>query len=321
MNVDYFTRRDSQVLKGLMTILILIHHIYQRMPAQDGSLADFIFRSFGFMGVAVFFFISGYGITCSSNKTTPPHYLDTFIRYRVLSIYLVYVALFFLYGIVYYVFKIPLSIGQIVSSFLIGGTIVGAGWYIQALLLFYLIWYVSKSLFGDKSWIPVFGGIFLFNMISMAVDVGVHWSLSSFAFAEGVLIAEKKCRIDAIMKQHHKTCFVILNVTLVFVFGLCFLMRSPYWLFYSLRVFISLLFPLIFFVLSYVIPFKGLLLEKIGDYSLEIFLLQGIIFFLLRNYYWGVNDLLFVLLSVIGTLLLSYILHPLFTLIMGVVKK
>ncbi len=65
MKFVFFTRKDSQVIKGLMALLILMHHIYQRVPIPEEMWIDYVFRSLGYLCVSVFFFISGFGITAS----------------------------------------------------------------------------------------------------------------------------------------------------------------------------------------------------------------------------------------------------------------
>lgn len=62
---DNFSKGYTLQVKGAMVLLILSHHIYQNLCLDFGPWINYIFRSFGYLAVAVFFFISGYGITCS----------------------------------------------------------------------------------------------------------------------------------------------------------------------------------------------------------------------------------------------------------------
>ena len=63
LNQDYFNKQQTESLKGLMAVLILIHHIYQHvLIGGDYPLFDFIMRSLGYYAVSIFLFISGYGL-------------------------------------------------------------------------------------------------------------------------------------------------------------------------------------------------------------------------------------------------------------------
>ena len=63
------------------------------------------------------------------------------------------------------------------------------------------------------------------------------------------------------------------------------------------------------------------ILKHLGKYSLEIYVLQGIVYMLLRNNFWTTPDFLYVILAIPGILFLSYVVHPLFMYIQGSVRN
>ena len=65
---DNFSKKYTLQVKGAMVLLILFHHIYQNLSLDFGPWINYIFRSFGYLAVSVFFFISGYGINCSKRN-------------------------------------------------------------------------------------------------------------------------------------------------------------------------------------------------------------------------------------------------------------
>lgn len=322
MKKEYFTKKDTQILKGAMALLILAHHIYQRMPMPEGTITDYVFRSLGYLCVAVFFFISGYGITLSNKQSemSGRSYMSSFLRSRVLSLYVCYILLILLYAFVLYIFDVPIPENQLIISFLIGGTIVGGGWYIQTLLLFYLIWWISKMIFGQKAWIMVFFCVTIFSVITLVLNLGSHWSLSNYAFVFGMILADYKLQVDRLLEKSSGYLWLVFFIMLL-SYVACFYFEGFNRVLFFLKLLMSFLFPACFFVFSYFKELKGVILEMCGIYSLEIFVLQGIVFTILRNNYWEVDSWLFILLSILGTVLLSLIFHPLFTRIMTVLKE
>lgn len=60
---DIFTKEQSKSIKGLFAIVVLLHHIYQKMDiCQNMQFVDYFMRSLGYLGVSVFLFVSGYGL-------------------------------------------------------------------------------------------------------------------------------------------------------------------------------------------------------------------------------------------------------------------
>lgn len=59
-------KQTSISLKGVLALMILIHHIYQQTLFGSSSLLiDYVLRSFGYWGVSAFFMLSGYGLMFS----------------------------------------------------------------------------------------------------------------------------------------------------------------------------------------------------------------------------------------------------------------
>ena len=89
-------RRTTDVLKGMAILVIMVHHMVLRM-SHPGILL--LFRGIGYLGVAVFFFCSGYGMTVSAEKKGIA-YADGMFRKRLLMIYLPAVAVNAVYMVI-----------------------------------------------------------------------------------------------------------------------------------------------------------------------------------------------------------------------------
>lgn len=320
MTKEFFTKHDTQAVKGLMAIIILSHHIYQRVPAPDATWLDYIFRSLGYLGVSVFLFISGYGITCSYKEGEG--YLSLFLRNRVASLYIVNVLLIFLYAIVLLAFNYAVPLEKVFQSFFIGDTIVGAGWYLQIQILFYLMWYFSIKRSEGYVCIKLLVGITIFNLLAYLGDFGIHWVLSNYAFVAGVILGMRKTKFEEILKIYNKTIEWSLILVMLSMFVLCyFFYYRSFVISCMMQIIMSVVFPLSLCLLIFNKALNCSMLIKVSVYSLDIFVLQGIVFIVLRNNYWNVSNLMFVIFSIIGVVLISLAFHPFFYFLINLKKK
>ena len=66
MNDDYLSKERTTAIKGLLALMVLIHHTYQKtLIGSSVLLFDFTMRSLGFYCVSSFLFLSGYGLFSS----------------------------------------------------------------------------------------------------------------------------------------------------------------------------------------------------------------------------------------------------------------
>lgn len=136
MREAYFTKDETVAMKGLMALMILLHHVYQHtLIGSHLEIFNYVIRSLGYIGVAGFFFISGYGLTVA-NKRSCGEYFKGFFKYRLLPLYLINVSLIILYAFFLFLLSDGFSIKPFVLSFAFGDSIVPAGWYLQELLHF-----------------------------------------------------------------------------------------------------------------------------------------------------------------------------------------
>ena len=60
--MECLQKQNSNLIKGLMAVLVVAHHLYQYSHVIDTPIMSYIFASLGYLAVAVFFFYSGYGL-------------------------------------------------------------------------------------------------------------------------------------------------------------------------------------------------------------------------------------------------------------------
>lgn len=118
-------------IKLLCAIGVVVSHV---VKITDIGFLSFFYDA-GVYAVAVFFFLSGYGISWSiENK---PCYMHDFFRKRFLYILAIYLIASFLYMLISWVLGIPETF-RLLQLFSLN-PILHYGWYFVVLLLLYML--------------------------------------------------------------------------------------------------------------------------------------------------------------------------------------
>lgn len=212
----------------------------------------------------------------------------------------------------------------LLQSFLFGDTIVTAGWYLQELLLFYFLYWMSWKFFRLYSEIIIICLILLFLLVGILLDLPSHWLLSCFAFASGILYAKNKRRIDILISE--RKCYVALLLLISSIsissYIVLYLFKFSWGVSAILRIFlIGSIYPMILPLLSSRHQFSNRYLKYVGTYALEIYVMQGIVFIILRNGFWQASNALFLILILPLLWGVTLMIRPVFSFIMDAVKK
>lgn len=138
MQNSLISKEHSDGLKGWMCIAVLIHHLAIFSGIFDNTWFGHFLYLLGSWAVAVFLFLSGYGLYCSYAEKGMD-YLKGFFRKRFLPLYVSYIIAVILYFI--YDFKTGMTMGKVIKSLTWGGTIVSFGWFFQMLFVMYLLFF------------------------------------------------------------------------------------------------------------------------------------------------------------------------------------
>lgn len=154
-------------------------------------------------------------------------------------------------------------------------------------------------------------------------DMPSHWYLSCAGFSLGVLYASNEAFIDRIIisEYHYRTIVTFLSIIVVTAYVSCYLLDLRFLIYTPLKIYVIAPFiPMVLALLSSRIEFKSRLLYKVVTYALEVYVLQGLVFILLRNNYWNVSAIIFILLSIPLIVIVSYLFHPIFSKVMNMCK-
>lgn len=312
---EYLSKEVTFCLKGYLCLCVLLHHLYLFTGFFAHTYFGHFLNRLGGWAVAVFFFISGYGLF-QSYLRDGRQYLRAFLRKRVLPLYLTYLFFACVYGITSYA---TLSIKTVVTSLTYGGTIVSFGWYFQEIFVFYLMFYLAFRFVKKKE-----TGFLTYALLSCAYlffsfYFGGHY-LSVFPFTFGILVAQYKIHLDHIMEKHS------ILISLVSFLGF-FTMYLTYVASFIMGKFQIL--PILWdiacvfselAIITFVMSFSyqcckkgGVLLlvnpvsKWLGKYSLEIYACQGLV--LCGLYPYLGSTVWFLIAGSLLTILLAVVLH------------
>lgn len=248
--------------------------------------------------------LSGYGMVCSYNKKGVQKYW----RRRLASVWLPYVI--WTMFLTFLCFIMNLSVVDDVSIIEIVTNVIGINpnspidatmWYVPYILIMYLIFYVVYRFVNKWKVISIFIAscvVGYMTSISFPSDVGVI--LYTTCFAVGVLYAEIVSNGKIELEKKH---------VIVLTFGITIIMVMMYILSWRKLVFymgFTTVCPVVAIGLMNIFPGKYFIVNKIGEYSYELYLCEGILLhvYFEKGYssFYG-NIVIIILIFIVGVML------------------
>lgn len=293
-----FSKEYSMSLKGMLSIIIVIHH-YSLSSLFDESVLQTFYRMIGYPCVAVFFFISGYGIAYSfKNKE---NYGQRFVKDKIWNIVLPYMVS----TCVYFTARVAWGGGKneiriIVDDMKRGLPVSANSWYIVVILILYLFYFFSYKL--REPFYHICVGLFCIIYFFIMKDFlkwPTNWFGTFFCFFIGVDFLKLSNKFEC---SKRRRCMLFLGFLSSFSFTLIY-QNTEAWLYFEILG--SVCIVLFSYFISTIIAFKNnSLLEKIGKYSLYIYLYHGLAIQVINKLFpskWiYLNCFLVVFFSVIG---------------------
>ena len=293
------TKELTTEIKGIAILMVIIGHI---SSVYGESVLNYI----GSFGVALFLFISGYGLAMSYNKNG----LKDFFKKRFINIFIPYVAITTIWIIVdlikgvVYPFK---TYVLLLIGFDYNRTIDATMWYISFIILWYIVFYlvfknVNKNFFKVIILFMISFIFFIFKKSDIMIDFSWQWSLHAFTFSIGVASA---LYLKNMMDLRR---ILVLNITsLIFIVFLLNKIHESTYIQMSMNILITAFVITLEIIKSNKIKHsKGLCLA--GKYSYELYLLEG---YLTRIFSLD-NRIIALIIYIITLILLSYIIKKVF---------
>lgn len=296
LNDNYFNQTQTSILKGISILLIVVHHLTIRL-INPNFMKPFL--NVGFLGVAIFFFISGYGLISSYLKDE--NHLNNFFSKRVARVYIPFMVTNIFIGITsILIFDESYSITEIflTSIFLKNITSGQVFWYINATILFYIVFYLTLKFLKTttKAIIIMFIYSIIYIFVCRIQEMGIYWYNTALAFPFGVLVAYKKEKILYIIKTYYNKLFIIFLIGFVIIFLISFEESKNKFIFDTIS---SILFIFLVMLLNYKLNIKSKLLDFIGSISFEIYLVHQFIIDIFYGRYHTKQSLSFYVLVLI----------------------
>ena len=322
---DYLSKESTLVLRGILAVAIILHHISEK--TGTGFIFPFMVHA-GYLIVAVFFFLSGYGLSVQYQKKGEV-YLQGFFRNRIVYIFLVW--LFF--GIIYYIYYIltgiGISIGDALISFFYGHPIVKHSWYIAVQLWMYVFFFIAYNIPKCNTWFRV--GVVTLFLILLTIVYSILkyesiWYMSNGAFVVGLAFPMLKKRYDAFSNNHWVLCLLLWTMAFSLFSLLPVVVEHYYiewpWVRTASRVLSTMVFVIMIITLLQKFQLKSRIWSTIGEYSLEVYLIHGLIMILFRgNLFYISSDYIWAIIVVVTSILVARPLHSVSLLIGKLLRK
>ena len=268
--------RDTEVLRGLWCIIILLVHV----PAPYQNRIQDALGSFAYIGVTFFFLTSGYGLQYSVSHK--PGYLDCFWQRR-LPILLIPALL--------------ANAFRTAADFLDGKPVTVYSFFnidnwVKTLLLLYFFYWLIRRFMPDKAGIrqelllclPAAAYSLADRMAGPRITWG--WGIEALGFAYGILLARA---MPFLMKRKRNRwpaeCTVLLVLSLVLGAGYLKYKYIPFWGDYLLKVILGIALTALVLHLTARFTPGNPVSRFLGNISYEFYLLHRGVFVLLHAFF------------------------------------
>lgn len=302
----YISREHTKCINGFFVLIVFLRHFRGYIKQGDFDHTFFLIDNWtGQLIVISFLFYSGYGIMCSIIKKGDS-YVNSIISKRFLKVlrnFAIAVGLFWLMNtILGKSFELP----KILLSFIGWEGIGNSNWYIFDTLVLYILTFISFKIFKKKKE----GGAFLTFaltigfIIIMSFYKQMYWYNTCIAYSLGMVYALCEKKIFAFLQKSNGIYLTALVIfTGILIAGSYFKKYIiGYEIFVTGAVFVLLLLTMKFQI-------KNKILEFLGSYIFEIYILQRIPMIILQPYLK--NKIIYFLTCFVITIIISLLFHQL----------
>ncbi|MCM1413271.1 MAG: acyltransferase [Bacteroides sp.] len=285
----------------MLALLIICCHYF---PRYDIPLLS-TWSWFGAPVVGCFFFLSGYGLSVSF-ATKGDGYIRGFISKRFARMLPAFVVMTALAWAVK-TLALGFSPAELADDWIHGVPPLNTSWFVYALLLFYLIFYISAKLSHSPKttgWILV-GCTILYILVIRAAHYGGYWISSIAALPMGYFAALYHRRLQIFISTR-RTLIIIAAIAIIWPAAILAEMRPQ-----LLKPLVATAIPAAVYIAIVTYPRLRpvTILDRLGTVSYEIYLCQGFFCIFLD---W-LDVVLGALAMFAGTILLAFILHAAIT--------
>lgn len=214
-------------IKFLAAILIAFHHYSQYVISENPASANLFYQfcssQGGYLGVAIFFFLSGFGVMESEQKRhlSPKEFVDKRLRrviFPLVVLAIIWTPLYHFAQLYYQNFS-PTLRGVVVTALNVGG------WFVTAIIIMYMVFVIftyTLNRYGKRESILALSIFTILAYIVCDLFLGYYTPLSIPLFSAGIIAS--LCRDDNI--KYFNSSLLYVGTALIFTVGYCVLVKN-----------------------------------------------------------------------------------------------
>lgn len=279
---ELISRQESSFLRGISSLMVIFAHYCLRLE-EEGRLTLYVypFRLLGPLGVAIFFFVSGYGLYAS-------HRLDAlnkqFLTKRLAKVYVPY--------IIVRIIRLPFSndLGIEINNIFelleyILGITFSPAWFVVVIMIFYFLYYfISKLKYDDKRKIlTLFVATFILSLVLYIIfgEEETNWYGNNFLFPLGILFGFCKTGILKLIKKRYLV-MVLVNVSALLLTGVLYFKLGSIWQLVD-KMFAGIFLVTFFILITQKLDIRSPFMIFLGKYSLYLYLIHTSVYRIMRT--------------------------------------
>lgn len=288
-NTEFFSSKQTGLLKGLAILMVYIHHYGQiRYPIYNRH--SFL----GFLGVALFLFISGY-VTQKQVLLKKKTWKNKFWMKKIRRLFVPRCIVVFVFG--------SLAGRTLLVSFQEAIWFI-QDWFFAAIVFNYIVFYLCEY-FEFKTEYIILIAEAIFTVLCILFKQQIMWYNTAFLFGFGVIFAKYQDSILLKISRIKNKMWILFLMLLFIISLLGSVFRWQRFIFDSIS---GILFVFVAILIAYrrKICFKGL--EFIGKYSWELYLVHTRVIGIILNRVTS-NDFFAFIISIIVSLAIAVLLN------------
>lgn len=295
---NFFSIDNSLFLRGIATVLVVLAHYSQwYISMGNKNLFWMLLSKAGRYGVAIFFLVSGYGIVCSASKGLDSRWVGK----RLLNVYIPYLCI---QGLIHILNHTEWS-GKQTVRYLLGLDT----WFVFVILIFYILFFLVWK-YGKQRMIWMTAGVVGISVLLGILTKDSVWYASNITFLMGVVLAKYRDGFPVFTGNRKIVrCGLAFGLFIICgVFYSYFMNRSQI-LYISGKITASVVW-VIFIISLFPMQIKGMpFINRIGEASLEIYLIHGLIIQELSKHFPNVNLFVIAIVSFVLSLVTGQCIH------------
>lgn len=291
----FFDKDNSNALRGFWCLIIVLVHI----PVLYQNRIQDIIGSFAYIGVTFFFMTSAYGLCLkyARNKNI------CFWKNRLLKLLIPCFLVNCFSALMHIVEKKEANIFTILNI---------NDWVVWLIVCYFFFWLDYKFVKSNKNWITIVL-VCVFSILIYMFKQQINkatWCPEVIGFVWGIILYYRKDYFQKKVLKNWVRKMVELFIVVITI-GCCYLKFKTiyFWGDYILKVLLGAL--IIGFMLVFNTKFciGNKINEFLGKISFEVYLIHGVVFGVVATFIPNSISGVFILLSLLFTVIIAYILH------------